>query len=237
MVFYEESAANSQNYWIHQLTIWYIHKNNKPLIQTEQYKLILGICSNVDNEIFPRHKDLGVNFMVNHLSNVIDCLYDMYIYQANHLKQYGYTKEEAFWVHFASISFIPWSRKDRNIVPLSHLIRFYDQIYNNGIAIFEDSKPKSFTKLILQSKFNLTYALARQSLAGESNLECALDVGRCIFPRINDTSKLVLSGLIAMNVKPIYQRVDRQFSFGRLLRDIDEKHPVAKTEGKYATAL
>jgi hypothetical protein len=157
-------------------------------------------------------------------------LYDTYIYQTNHLQKYGYAKEEAFWIHFASVPFMPWSGKTRNVVPLSHLIKFYNQVYNYEIMQGKSGKSKAFIRNLLQEKFDLTYALAKQSFASELNLEFALDIATCIFPHINNISKLTLSGLVIMNAKPIYQRVERHFSFGRLVRDMDTKHHTEKVE-------
>lgn len=176
--------------------------------------------------------------MISHLSDVIDCLYDTYIHQTNRVKKYGYTREEAFWIHFASVSFMPWSEKDQNIVPLSHLMKFYHLIYNDEVMEGKDIKPKTFIRCLLWSKFNLTYALANRSAASELSLEFARDVGGCVFPHIDDIFKLALSGLVIINAKPIYQRIEQKSSLGRLVLDMDKEYYMKEAErSKYAAVL
>lgn len=175
--------------------------------------------------------------MVSHLSDMIDCLYDTYIYQTNHLSKYGYTKEEAFWIHLASLSFMPWSEKAQNIVPLSHLIRFYDQIYRDEITQGENIKPKVFTRCLLKNKFDLTYALAKQSYADESISELALDIGRCVLPHVNDTFKHALAGLFIINAMPVSQRIKQRLPLGRLVLDIDKNYAVEKPQRNSLAAI
>ncbi|MFA5238769.1 MAG: hypothetical protein WC476_03545 [Phycisphaerae bacterium] len=176
--------------------------------------------------------------MTSYLLDVIDCLYDTYVYQRNRLKEYGYSREEAFWLHFASAAFMSWSEKGRNVIPLSGLIKFYNQIYNDEILQGKNRQAKAFTRYLLLSKFNSAYTLARQPFTDEPNLKFALDVGTSIFPHIEDALRLTLSGLVVINARPTCQRVEQDFSFGRLIFDMDNDHPVEKAErNEYAAAL
>ena len=53
--------------------------------------------------------------MISYLSDAVDCLYDTYSNQTNRLVSYGYTKEEAFWIHFVSVSFMPWAEQSQKL--------------------------------------------------------------------------------------------------------------------------
>jgi hypothetical protein len=176
--------------------------------------------------------------MTSYLPDVIDCLYDTYIEQRSRLKKYRYSEEEAFWIHFASVPFLPWFENDRNVVPVSHLIKFYGQIYNDEIMQGKNSSTDIFAMHLLQNKFNSAYALARQSFSRELNLKFALDIGTCVFPHIDDVYRLTLSGLVVMNTRPIYQRVKRRLSLGRLVLDINGEHYREETKrSEYAAVL
>ena len=84
--------------------------------------------------------------MITELSDVIDCLYDTYHSHTGQLLEYGYNIEEAFWIHFASIPFMPWSGESLNLVPLSHILKFYNQIYRDEVVTGNNPQSKTFIK-------------------------------------------------------------------------------------------
>jgi hypothetical protein len=169
--------------------------------------------------------------MVSHLSDTVDCLYDTYRYQTNQLVGYGYTKEEAFWIHFASVSFMPWSEGAKNLVPLSHILKFYAQIYRDEIMSSKDNKPRAFIRCFLESRFDLIYALAKRACADESISEFALDIGKCVLPHVNDTFKHALAGIFIINAMPVSQRVGQYLPLGRLVLDIGKNYDAKKLKG------
>jgi hypothetical protein len=162
--------------------------------------------------------------MVSYLSDAVDCLYDTYSNQTSRLVSYGYTKEEAFWIHFTSVSFMPWSEQARNLIPLSHILKFYAQVYCDEINPGKTTISKLFLRCILKSKFDMACTLARQFRKGEPILKFAYDTGRCALPDINDSLKHVLAGLFIINAAPVYQRTGHCRPLGRLVRDIDNNH-------------
>ncbi|MGB7581196.1 MAG: hypothetical protein WBL85_01940 [Sedimentisphaerales bacterium] len=175
--------------------------------------------------------------MISYLSDAVDCLYDTYSNQTNRLMSYGYTKEEAFWIHFASVSFMPWSERARNMVPLSHILKFYAQVYRDEIIPGKNGISKLFLRCILKSKFDLAYALARQSHKGEPILKFAYDIGRCALPDVNDSLKHTLAGLFIINAMPVSQKTGHCLSLGRLVQDINNNYNMEKPDtSNYAMA-
>ena len=173
--------------------------------------------------------------MISYLSDTVDCLYDTYSNQTNRLMSCGFTKEEAFWIHFTSVSFMPWSEGAQNMVPLSHVLKFYAQVYRDEIISGKTGISRLFLRCILKSKFDLAYALARQFREGEPILKFAYDAGRCALPDINDSLKHVLAGLFIINTMPVSQRTGYCLPLGRLVHDINNNHYMEKPDtGNYA---
>ena len=161
--------------------------------------------------------------MITELSDAIDCLYDTYHSQTGQLLEYGFTIEEAFWIHFTSVSFMPWSEESQNIIPLSHILKFYNQIYRDEIITGNNSQSKTFMKCLLQSKFNLAYALAKRPSNDESIPKYILDIGRCALPHINNTIKHALAGFFVISAFPISSRVGHNMTLGKLIFDINKR--------------
>jgi hypothetical protein len=147
----------------------------------------------------------------------------------------GFNKEEAFWINFTSLSFMPWSQQAQNMIPLSHVLKFYAQVYREEIISGKTGISKLFLRCILKSKFDLAYALARQYREGEPILKYAYDAGRCALPDINDSLKHTLAGLFIINAMPVSQRAVHCLPLGRLVQDIDNDLYIEKPEtGNYA---
>lgn len=172
--------------------------------------------------------------MVSYLSDAVDCLYDTYSNQTIRLVSYGFTKEEAFWIHFTSLSFMPWSEQAQNMIPLSHILKFYAQVYRDVIMSGKNGLSKAYLRCLLKSKFDLAYALARQFRKGEPILKFAYDAGRCALPVVNDSLKHTLAGLFIINA-PVSQRTGHCLPLGRLVQDIGNNHYIEKPDtGSYA---
>jgi hypothetical protein len=144
---------------------------------------------------------------------------------------YGYTKEEAFWIHFTSVSFMPWSKQAQNIVPLSHILKFYAQVYRDEIMSGKNGLSKAYLRCLLKSKFDLAYALARQFRKDEPILKFAYDIGRCALPLVNDSLKHVLAGLFVINTVSASLRFVQYLPIGRLVWDIDNDAFMGKPVG------
>ncbi len=173
--------------------------------------------------------------MVSYLSDAVDCLYNTYRNQTSQLMSYGYTKEEAFWIHFTSLSFMPWSEQAQNTIPLSHILKFYAQVYRDELMPGKNGLSKAYLRCLLKGKFDLAYALARQFREGEPMLKFAYDTGRCALPVVNDSLKHVLAGLFIMNAMPVHKRTGHCLPLGRLVQDIDNNHYMGKPDtGNYA---
>lgn len=175
--------------------------------------------------------------MITELSDAIDCLYDTYHSQTGQLLEFGYSLEEAFWIHFASVSFMPWSNESQNLIPLSHILKFYAQIYRHEVAAEKNNRSKTFLKCLLLSRFNLAYALARQPRTNESTAKFALEIGSCTLPQINNTFKQALAGLFILSASPVSTRIDHRVSLGRLVCDIDRDNYIEKSQtGRFSSA-
>ena len=161
--------------------------------------------------------------MITELSDAIDCLYDTYHSHTGQLLEYGYNLEEAFWIHFTSVSFMPWSEQSHNLVPMSHILKFYNQIYRNEVKTGNNSQSRAFIKCLLQSKFYLAYTLAKHTRNNGLTYIYALDIGRCALPRINSTIKQALAGLFIICAFPISQRTGHRQIPGRLIHDMNNK--------------
>ena len=169
--------------------------------------------------------------MISYLSDAVDCLYDTYSNQTNRLVSYGYTKEEAFWIHFVSVSFMPWAERSRNSIHLSHILKFYAQIYRDEIITSGNSISKTFLRCLLKSKFYLAYALAQHYRKSEPILKVAFDIGRCALPHVNDSLKHTLAGLFVINTTFASQGLVQHLPLGRLVWDIDNDAFMGKPAG------
>lgn len=157
--------------------------------------------------------------MITELSDAIDCLYDTYHFQTGLLLEFGYTIEEAFWIHFTSVPFMPWSQESHNFVPVSHILKFYNQIYRDELQTGNNIQSKAFIKCLLQSKFYLANALAKRTRNSESSFKYTLDIGRCALPHTNTTIKQALAGLFILSANPISKRIGNSQIPGRLIYD------------------
>ena len=159
--------------------------------------------------------------MITELSDAIDCLYDTYHNQTGLLLEFGYTLEEAFWVHFTSVSFMPWSEESQNLVPLSHILKFYNLIYRDEVIAGNNCQSREFIKCLLQSKFYLAYALAKQARNSDSIYKYTLDIGRCALPHVDIAIKQALAGLFIISALPISKRIGQSLTLGKLVHDIN----------------
>jgi hypothetical protein len=130
---------------------------------------------------------------------------------------------------------MPWSEQAQNMIPLSHILKFYAQVYRDEIKSGKNGLSKAYLRCLLKSKFDLAYALARQFREGEPILKFAYDTGRCALPDVNDSLKHTLAGLFIISAMPVPQRTGHCLPLGRLVRDIDNNHYIEKPDtGNYA---
>ena len=160
--------------------------------------------------------------MVNELSDTIDCLYDTYLSQTKQLFGYGFSREDSFWIHFTSVSFMPWSETSHNHVSLVHILRFYAQIYRDEIISGNQRTSKTFIRCLLTSRFYLAYSLALKLKRNKPISEYVLDIGKCTLPHINDTAKHAIAGMFVISALPLSQRFNPCVSLGKLILDIKD---------------
>lgn len=66
--------------------------------------------------------------------DVLASLYLLYKSHAEELKKAGYSQEEAFWLNFACLPFLPWTEQSENEIRLTQVVRLYLGIYQFNTA-------------------------------------------------------------------------------------------------------
>jgi hypothetical protein len=123
---------------------------------------------------------------------------------------------------------MPWSEQAQNMIPLSHILKFYAQVYRDELLSGKTGLSKAYLRCLLKSKFDLAYTVARQFRKGEPILKFAYDAGRCALPDIKDSLKHTLAGLFIINATPVSQRAGHCLHLGRLVQDTDNNFYMEK---------
>jgi hypothetical protein len=109
------------------------------------------------------------------------------------LHQLGYSPKEAFWLDFACVPFLPWSRSARGSIGLSRVLDLYVDLYRRTVGPLEPADSRSFTALLRQRFYSV-----RQTVVVQGGLQhdgARVDASAWADPR---QQKWALAGLIVL---------------------------------------
>jgi hypothetical protein len=126
--------------------------------------------------------------------DVLASLYLLYKAHAEELKKGGYSQEEAFWLNFACLPFLPWDGESKDEIRLSQVVRLYLGIYqfNTDSAIKAEGVP-AFVELLIDR-----YRMAKDIVSIEDEEQLRMELGRFALPHQGDTAKLSEAGSIVL---------------------------------------
>ena len=81
------------------------------------------------------------------------------------LQQAGYNAQEAFWLNFACIPFLPWDRKSDQLVHLGQMFDIYLDLYRTSIDAVTSEQETNFRELLCTR-----YYVVRQHLSELSTM-------------------------------------------------------------------
>jgi len=129
-------------------------------------------------------------------------LYEFCTEHTTALQNAGYSRSEAFWLHFACLPFLPWDDQSENKIKLSQVFSLYASIYRDNIDgnVKAEDEP-AFIKL-LQERHKMILDL----MSTDNTMQLALEVGRFVLPGQNDPTKCTHAGLIVLSTKDEWEQ-------------------------------
>lgn len=133
-------------------------------------------------------------------------LYEFYMEHTAALQNVGYSRREAFWLHFGCLPFLPWDDQSENKIRLSQVFSLYASIYRDNIdgGVKAEDEP-AFIKLLEER-----YRMVLDLISTENTMELALELGRFVLPGQNDATKCTYTGLIVLNTKDEWEQLRRE---------------------------
>ena len=144
-------------------------------------------------------------------------LYKFYTEHTTALQNIGYSRREAFWLHFGCLPFLPWDDQSENKIKLSEVFGLYASIYRDSIDgnVKAEDKP-AFIKLLEER-----YRMLLDLMSTDDTMQLALEVGRFVLPGQNDATKCSYAGLIVLNTKDEWEQQRRQNTIPcKLIEDV-----------------
>ncbi len=132
---------------------------------------------------------------------ILDSLRWMHQEHVRALRELGYSPQEAFWLDFACLPFLPWDGADGREMPLSRLLWLYADLYRSTIHSLDPADEPAFVELLRQR-----YHRMRQVVAGSP--EPSSDGTACRTSEAMETgpAKCALGGLIVLWTARAWQR-------------------------------
>jgi hypothetical protein len=129
-------------------------------------------------------------------------LYLLYRSHSAQLEAVGYTKEEAFWLNFACLPFLPWAEQSEDRLNLTQVLRLYLGIhqYNTGGAVRPEAIP-AFLELLVDR-----YRMAKDIAAIEDVSQLETELGRFALPGEHDTARATRAASIVLHTIAEWQR-------------------------------
>jgi hypothetical protein len=126
--------------------------------------------------------------------DVLASLYLLYKFHTDELTKVGYSKEEAFWLNYACLPFLPWTEQSENEILLTQVVRLYLGIYqfNTGSAIKPENVP-AFIELLIDR-----YRMAKDVVLIEDQEQLRMELGRFALAHHGEPPKLIEAGSIIL---------------------------------------
>jgi hypothetical protein len=140
------------------------------------------------------------------LSETMASLYLFCKDHSENLQDAGYSPEEAFWISFACLPFLPWSNWSENKILLSRILRLYLGMYQHFIAPGMDVKSESdFLDLLRDRYYKVKEILSATEIEELDDSK----LNSFILPNVNESEKQFHSGLVVLNSKIEWERQKR----------------------------
>lgn len=144
-------------------------------------------------------------------------LHEFYTEHTTALQNVGYSRREAFWLHFGCLPFLPWDDQSESQIKLSQVFSLYASIYRDEIDndVKAEDEP-AFIKLLEER-----YRMVLDLLSTENTMQPALELGRFVLPDQNDDTKCTYAGLIVLNTKDEWEQLRREDTIPcKLIEDV-----------------
>lgn len=142
----------------------------------------------------------------NSIANVLGSLYLLFKSHVNEVCKIGYSFEQAFWLNFACLPFLPWDDQAKDQINLSQVLKLYVGIYQfNTNNSLQPTDITAFINLLIDR-----YKMAKDIVAMENKSLRSLELGKFALPGEKDTAKLILAGSIVLNTIIEWQKQQGQ---------------------------
>jgi hypothetical protein len=142
----------------------------------------------------------------NSKTDVLGSLYLLYKSHVNEISKLGYSIEQAFWLDFACLPFLPWDDQAKDKINLSQVIKLY-------IGIYQFNTNNSLKPMDIPTFMNLLidrYKMAKDIVAMEDKSRQSLELGKFALPGEKDTKKLMFAGSIVFRTIIEWQKQQGQ---------------------------
>lgn len=138
------------------------------------------------------------------ISEIAASLYLFYKEHSEKLRDIGYSNAGAFWINFACLPFLPWSKSSEETLRLSQALRLYLGIYRYYIDTdMNEQREPDFIDL-LRDRYYVVKNMVSRADASQSEID--LELGRFILPKSNSAEMQIQAGLIVLNTKLEWER-------------------------------
>jgi len=139
-------------------------------------------------------------------SGTMESLYLFCKDHSENLQDAGYSHEEAFWISFACLPFLPWSNWSENKILLSRILRLYLGMYQHFVAPDMSAKNEAdFLDLLRDRYYKVKEILSAVDPAKLDDSE----LSSFVLPNANESEKQTHSGLVVLNSKIEWERQKR----------------------------
>jgi hypothetical protein len=152
----------------------------------------------------------------------LGALYLLYRSHTVQLQAAGYTKREAFWLHFGCLPFLPWAQHSENQLGLTEVFRLYLGIYQYDTD--DDIKPEAIPAFLhlLVDRYRMAKDIA--TIADTSQLE--RELGRFALPGEHDIARTTRAASIVLHTIAQWQKQAGEDCLPcRLIEDIGGMSP------------
>jgi hypothetical protein len=161
-----------------------------------------------------RHTNMSREQQVQTLGS----LYLLYKAHSAQLQAVGYTKTEAFWLHFGCLPFLPWAGHAQDQIRLTEVLRLYLGIYQYDTD--DDLQPEAipaFLQLLADR-----YRMAKDIAAIPDASQRERELGRFALPGEHDIARAARAASIVLHTMAEWEKQEGQDRLPcRLIEDID----------------
>ena len=138
------------------------------------------------------------------VSDIVRSLRRFYEGHSGDLRDAGYSPEEAFWISFACLPFLPWNNRSEHKILLSQALKLYLSIYLDDIDRTIDAPTKpDFLELLRDRYYKVKDMVSTSDL---SRTDLGLELGSFILQGSNTAQKQIQAGLIVLYTKHNWDR-------------------------------